>query len=213
MAGKTILVLGAGVGGLAAANELRRLLPSEHRLVLVEKNSRHAFAPSFLWLMTGDRQPEQISRDVRTLVRPGVEVIMAEAQAIDFANRTVQTRAPGTVGFETHPYDYLIVALGAGLALEAMPGLAEAAHSFYTLEGAARLRDALQTYDGGKVAVVVSALPYKCPGAPHEGAMLIADTLHKRGLKCELNSDVWCRFPRRLRRRYVTQTIRRRRTR
>lgn len=55
MTGKTILVLGGGVGGLTAANELRRLLAQEHRIVLIEKDSQHAFAPSFLWLMTGDR--------------------------------------------------------------------------------------------------------------------------------------------------------------
>jgi sulfide:quinone oxidoreductase len=64
MSGKTILILGGGVGGLTAASELRRLLPGEHRIVLVEKNPQHAFAPSFLWLMTGDRQQEQITRDV-----------------------------------------------------------------------------------------------------------------------------------------------------
>jgi sulfide:quinone oxidoreductase len=177
MTGKTILILGGGVGGLVAVNELRRLLPTEHRVVLIEKNARHAFAPSFLWLMTGDRRPEKISRDVRHLVRPGVELIMAEAQALDPANRRVQTSA------QTLNYDYLIVALGAELAPEAIPGLADAAHTYYTLDGAAKLRDVLQTFGGGKVAVVVSSLPYKCPGAPHEGAMLIADTLHKRGLR------------------------------
>lgn len=177
MNGKTVVILGGGVGGLMAANELRRRLSREHRVVLVEKNAQHAFAPSFLWLMTGDRRPDQIARDVRQLVVPGVEVIVAEAQAIDLANRRVQTSV------QTLTFDYLIVALGADLAAEAIPGLADAGHTFYTFDGAGKLRDALQTFSGGKVAVVVSAVPYKCPGAPHEGAMLIADFFRRRGIR------------------------------
>jgi sulfide:quinone oxidoreductase len=181
--GKTVLILGGGVGGLVAANELQRLLPASggHRIVLVEKNARHAFAPSFLWLMTGDRRPEQIQRDVRQLVRPGIELVLAEAQAIDVASHQVQTSA------RVLDYDYLILALGAELAPDAIPGLAEGAHTFYTLDGATKVRDALRGFAGGTVAVVVSALPYKCPGAPHEGAMLIADVLRRRGLKGEVH--------------------------
>ena len=56
MTAKTVLVLGGRcVGGLVGTDHLRRLLPSEHRVVLVEKNMQHAFAPSFLWVMRGDR--------------------------------------------------------------------------------------------------------------------------------------------------------------
>ncbi len=176
MSGKTVLILGGGVGGLVAANELRQRLPREHRIVLVEKNAQHAFAPSFLWLMTGDRQPAQITREVRQLVRPGVEVVIDSARGIDLASQRVETSA------QTLNYDYLVVALGAEPAPEAIPGL-DTAHTYYTFDGAGKLRDALQTFSGGTVAVVVSALPYKCPGAPHEGAMLIADAFRRRGIR------------------------------
>ena len=71
--GKRILVLGGGVGGQVVANQLRHRLSADHRVTLVERDTRHAFAPSFLWVMNGDRRPEQIVRDVRDLLRPGVE--------------------------------------------------------------------------------------------------------------------------------------------
>ena len=169
-----MLILGGGVGGQVVANDLRRRLPAEHRVTLIERDTRHAFAPSFLWVMTGDRQPQHVTRNVRELVRPGVEVITAEIRRIDVANRRVETDR------ESLAYDYLVVALGAELAPDTIPGLASAAHTFYTLDGAARLRTALDGVGGGTVAVVVSALPYKCPGAPHEAAMLLADFFHRR---------------------------------
>jgi sulfide:quinone oxidoreductase len=180
VAGRTIVILGGGVGGLVCANELRQHLSREHHIALVEKDGQHAFAPSFLWVMTGDRQPGQITRPVRQLVRPGIEVVQAEVRGIDLGTRRVETSAQALT------YDYLVVALGAELAPEAIPGLAEAAHTFYTFDGAVKLRDALSApggFAGGTVAVVVSALPYKCPGAPHEGAMLIADSFRRRGLR------------------------------
>ena len=71
---KTILILGGGIGGQVVANELRRTLPREHRITVIERELKHAFAPSFLWVMTGDRRPEQVTRDLRELVRPGVDV-------------------------------------------------------------------------------------------------------------------------------------------
>lgn len=189
MSGKTIVILGGGVGGLVAANELRRLLSRDHRVVLVEKSTVHAFAPSFLWLMTGARTAAQISRPLRTLVRRGVEVVHAEALTIDLAGRRVETST------QELSYDYLIVALGAALAPDAIPGLVEGAHSFYTFDGAAKLRDALQSFRGGKVAVVVSGLPFKCPAAPYEGAMLLSDFFARRGLRDSVETHVFTPEP------------------
>ncbi len=189
MSAETVVILGGGVGGQVAANALRRRLGHEHRVVLVEKNTQHAFAPSFLWLMVGDRQPIQIMRDLRQLVYRGVEVVPAEVLGIDAANRRVETSA------QTLTYDYLIVALGAELAPEAIPGLADTAHTFYTLDGAARLRQALQDFSGGTVAVVVCSLPYKCPGAPHEGTMLLADYFRRRGLRDKVDLHLFTPEP------------------
>ncbi len=171
MTSKTIVILGGGVGGIVAANELRARLPREHRLLLVERNSEHSFAASYLWVMTGDRRPKQITRELRTLLSPGVELIQEEVKRIDVTARRVEMDA------RTLDFDYLVVALGAELAPETVPGFGTFAHTFYDLAGSIRLHEALRSFSGGRVAVVVAGTPYKCPGAPHEGAMLIADFL------------------------------------
>ena len=176
MRSSTIVILGGGVGGVVTANELRQRLPPNHRVVLVEKSEMHAFPPSFLWVMTGDRKPEQICRPLVTLLRRGIELVQSEVFGINPGLRTVRTSSTEIA------YDRLVVALGTDLAFDAVPGLAQASHTFFTFDGATSLRDALRAFPGGRIAVLVSALPYKCPGAPHEGAMLIADHFRQRGL-------------------------------
>ncbi|MEE9284581.1 MAG: FAD-dependent oxidoreductase, partial [Dehalococcoidia bacterium] len=69
MAGKSVVILGGGVGGVVAANRLRRMLPREHRIVLVDRTPWHSFAPSFVWVATGQRDPRRITRDLRSLSR------------------------------------------------------------------------------------------------------------------------------------------------
>lgn len=111
-------------------------------------------------MLTGARRPEQISTDRRRLRRAGIEVLQAEVLAIDAAHRTVKTSAAEL------PFDRLVIALGAELAPEALPGFVAAAHDLYTLDGAATAADALRRFDGGRIAVLVSRLPYKCPPRP-----------------------------------------------
>jgi sulfide:quinone oxidoreductase len=186
---QTIVVIGGGVGGVVAANELRRRLPRAHRVILAEKNSLHAFAPSFLWIMTGERQPDQVRRPLAKLLREGVEVLHTEVKEIDAGTRTVQTAAGEIV------FDQLVIALGAELAPGGIPGLQEASHTFYTLDGARRLQETLMKTSSGRIAVAVASVPYKCPGAPHEGAMLIADHFRRRGLSGRVKIDLFTPEP------------------
>jgi sulfide:quinone oxidoreductase len=79
----------------------------------VERNAEHAFAPSFLWLMTGERRPEDIRRPLAKLLQQGVEFVHGSVEGLDLARQQVATTA-GKIA-----YDYLIVALGAELAPEA----------------------------------------------------------------------------------------------
>src|SRR3990167_8413578 len=149
--GKTVLVLGGGIGGIVAASLMRKRLSRVHRVVLVERESQHVFPPSLLWLMVGARSEQQISRPIASLARSGIELVRGEIDEIDPATRRVR------VGGQNILADYIVVALGAELAPETVPGLAEAGHNFYTLAGATSLRAALPKLDKGRIAVLVAS--------------------------------------------------------
>ena len=116
------------------------------------------------------------------LVRPGVEIKATEVQEIEPDTRTVKT-SNGDLA-----YDYLVLSPGSDLAPEAVAGFSEAAHTPYNLEGSIGLWDALQRFQGGRVTVLVCSMPYKCPAAPYEAAMLLDDYLRRKGLRgrCEV---------------------------
>jgi sulfide:quinone oxidoreductase len=177
---KRIVVLGGGTGGIVLANHLRKELAPCHRITVVERSETHAFAPSFLWLMVGQRTREEVTRPLRRLLPRGVELVIGEAMEIDPKDRLLRV-GPATIG-----YDLLVLASGTEMSFDSIPGLA-GAETFFTLDGAERLRTVLREFRGGRVAVVVASTPYKCPGAPAEGAMLIRDVLRRNGVRAEID--------------------------
>ncbi len=174
MADKSVLILGGGVGGVVTAVELRKRLPKRHKITLIDRESQHVFAPSLLWLMVGLRQPAQITKPLDRLEKKGIDVVHGEIERIEPEARKV------TAGGKAFTADYLVVSLGADLAPEAIPGLSQAGHNFYTLAGAQALCAGLGKLDGGRVIVLTAAPAYKCPAAPYEAAMLIDSYLQRR---------------------------------
>lgn len=184
-AAKTILVLGGGIGGIVAARLLRKRLPRTHQVVLVEREAQHVFPPSLLWLMVGTRREEQISRPIARLAEAGVELVSGAIERID-----PQTRSVHVAGRDISA-DYMVVALGAELAPETIPGLAEAGHNFYTLDGARSLDRARADLRHGHLVVLVGGTPFKCPAAPYEAAMLLAADVRRRGIRERVSIDLY----------------------
>jgi sulfide:quinone oxidoreductase len=183
--GKSVVVLGGGVGGVVAARELRKRLPRSHRVVLVDRRGTHRYQPSYLWLMVGDRRPQALEKDLAPLARKGIDLVRADVEAIDPSARAVGT-TEGSL-----PYDALVVSLGAELAPDAVPGLAEAGETFYTLEGAARLYERLRAFRRGRLAVLVADLPFKCPAAPTEAALLLEAYVRSQGRRSDVAIDMY----------------------
>jgi len=175
--GKTILVLGGGWGGLAVAYRLRGQLGPEHRVVVIEKNTKFSLGPVNLWVMTGDRKyPDDVERPLSALARKDIEWLHAEVISIDLENKKVRTST------ETLSGDYIVIALGSESCPEGVPGFVEHAYDLYDAAGAAKLHNALQQFAGGKIIIFVSNAPFRCPPAPYEAALLIESMLRKRGL-------------------------------
>jgi sulfide:quinone oxidoreductase len=182
--GQTVLVLGGGVGGVAAANRLRRGLDRRHKVVLVNRDPDFTFAASYLWVMSGRRRAAQVTRPLPKLGRRGIEVVIGQVQHIDPATRTV------TVDGRELNADHLVVALGADYATGRVPGLAEHGHTFATLSGAQTLAGDLDRIESGRVVVVTAAPLYKCPAAPYEAALLIDAGLRRRGRRGQVQVAV-----------------------
>lgn len=178
MSNDHIVVLGGGIGGIVAVNTLRDRLDGDAVITLVDKSPVHTFKPTFLRLVTGESTPAETEEPLDQFNDDTVSFHRAEVTAIDVENEQVET-SDGSLA-----YDYLIVALGVQYDETAVPGFTDA-HHVYTAEAAQRYRAALETFDGGDLTVGVASLPYICPAAPVETALLTDHFLRKHGLRAE----------------------------
>lgn len=160
------------------------MLAKEHRVVLVDRSPLYTFAPSYTWVMTGKRDALRITRDLRSLTKKGIEFLMGEVERLDPPTKRVVV-----AGAEIE-YDYLIVALGSQYSSDKIEGLGQS-WTFYHIDGAEGLRERLETFTSGRVAIVVSALPYKCPAAPYESALLLDDQFRRRNVRDEVEIQVY----------------------
>jgi sulfide:quinone oxidoreductase len=178
-----IVILGGGTGGTLAANRLHKLYGEKAEIVVLDRDDRHAYQPGFLFVPFGLADPGKLVRSRRAQLRQGIAPRIGEVERIDTEANTVHL-ADG----EAIAYDVLVVATGAALLPEETegltgPGWQERIFTFYTLEGATLLRDALRAFDRGRLVVNMVDLPVKCPVAPLEFCFLADWYLKRRGVR------------------------------
>ncbi|MGZ6545322.1 MAG: NAD(P)/FAD-dependent oxidoreductase [Actinomycetota bacterium] len=173
-----VAILGGGVGGTLTANLIDKSLGRDVHVTVVDPTGMHDYQPGYLYVALGEANGHWLTRDERTLLRPGVDLAIERAVRVHPEAQTVQLERGGSLA-----WDFLVIATGARLVHEAIPGLLEGSYGFYSLSDAERLREALRTFKGGRIRVGIAGIPYKCPPAPVEFVFLLEEYLRKRGIR------------------------------
>lgn len=184
-----VVVLGGGVAGLTTATALRERLTPQDTITVVERADTHVLGLSLLWVLRGWRTLDQVTARPWAEPRPGIAVRRAAVEQIDLDARRVVT-SDGML-----EYDALVIALGAEAAPSAVPGLVEAiaastAAEFYSPHGAELAHTRLAEPRTGHLVIAVATLPYRCPAAPWEAALLADDLLRETGQRDHVDVTV-----------------------
>ncbi|MBI5022213.1 MAG: NAD(P)/FAD-dependent oxidoreductase [Ignavibacteriales bacterium] len=173
---KTIIIIGGGMGGIVTARDLRKHIGSQHKIIVIDRHSYHAFQPSFLWIVIGWRTPAAITKPFTSLEKHGIEFQQAEVISIDKNDKIVVTDR-GNFHF-----DYLVIALGADNELPAEFAVGNRVNTFYTFEGAVELSKIIPIFPGGKIEISQLSNEVKYPFAPFDAAFLLSSFYQKRGI-------------------------------
>ena len=184
-----ILILGGGVGGTLTANLLVKKLRAridrgEVGLSVVDSTGQHVYQPGFMYIAMGGERAANLQRPERSLLDKRVTLVIGEVARIDVDHQVVTLTDGRPLG-----YDQLVLATGSRIVPEAIEHFDTEAQHFYTAEAAARLRVALDRFDGGRIVIGIAGMPYKCPPAPLEVAFLIEAELRQRGLRDRTTID------------------------
>ncbi len=172
-----ILILGAGFGGLQTATRLKEELNDSVDITLIDKNNFFLIGFTKFDVMFGRRTSEDVKLYYKHLAIEGINFIQDTIEKIDPDKKIVKT------SYAEFSYDYLIVALGADLAPEAIPGFVEGGHEFYSLEGAEKIIPAINKFESGTLLISIFSKPYKCPPAPYEAAIQLHDLFVRKGIR------------------------------
>jgi len=173
------VVLGAGIGGMPAAYELREVLESEHEITVVNANEFFQFVPSNPWLAVGWRKREQITLPIRDyLHKHGIKFIAGWVEKIDApANKLVLKDG------QEVSYDYLVITTGPRLAFDEVPGTGPVdgyTQSVCTVDHAEKAYADFQKLLAEPGPAVVGAVQFaSCFGPAYEYAAILDTALRR----------------------------------
>lgn len=177
-----VVVMGAGIGGMPAAYDLKKELGSAHDVTLIGTSENFQFTPSNPWVAVGWRKPEQVLVPIRPHVeKKGIRFISQPVTQLQPENNRLEV-ADG----ETIDYDYLVIATGPKLAFDEIPGLGPDGHthSVCTTPHAEETGHAYEEFLKNPGPVVIGAVQgASCFGPAYEFAMILDTDLRRRRIR------------------------------
>lgn len=177
-----IVILGAGIGGLPMAYDMRKWARAEDQITVVSNVDYFHFVPSNPWLAVNWRKRDDIAFPIRPyLERKGIAFKPVGAKRVHPEHNRVEL-----VSGEMLAYDYLIVATGPKLAFEEIPGLGPSGHtqSICHVDHAEQSASKWHEFVKSPGPIVVGAAQgASCFGPAYEFAMIMDTDLRRRKIR------------------------------
>ncbi len=179
----TLAVLGAGLGGLPAALELKSRFGNDHQIMLINNATTFQFVPSNPWVAVGWRRPDKVVVDLEKVTRrKGIHFVAQAAKEVKPGDNQILLADGSRI-----KYDYLVITTGPKLAFDAIPGLGPEdgfTHSICTLSHAEKSYEAYKAFLNNPGPIVVGAVQgASCFGPAYEFALILDRDLRQRQLR------------------------------
>ena len=174
-----VVVLGAGLGGIIMAYEMKAKLRPGDTLSVVNQGGTYSFVPSNPWVAVGWREPKDISVELQpVLSKLGIGLKPQGARRVHPAENRIELNDGSEV-----TYDYLIIATGPDLAFDEIAGLGPAGNtqSICQIDHAVEARQAFDALVKKPGPVVIGAVQdASCYGPAYEFAFIVDTALRQK---------------------------------
>ena len=179
-----IVILGAGFAGLETAFLLRMRLRDRAALTVVSEREAFTFRPNTIYVPFG-ADPDDLVVDLsKPFHRRRVEFVQGSVTGVDPDAHEVRLEDGGTVA-----YDKLVIATGASMRPEEIPGLAERAATIWTPQSMLGVRERFERVRddarAGRRSRVLFLIPpdNKCAGPLYEIVMMFETWLRRERVR------------------------------
>ena len=178
-----IVVLGAGIGGIPMAYEMKELSrQKEDEIIVISDSPTFHFVPSNPWVAVNWRKPSDIKIELAPVFKKkGITFIQKTASLVHPEKNQIELADGSSID-----YDYLIIATGPRLAFDEIPGLGPKGHtaSVCHVDHAGEAGEAWDAFAANPGPIVIGAVQgASCFGPAYEYLFIVESDLRKRKIR------------------------------